>query len=123
MIRAVIISVGAAPAPMHLQADPDAAWRALRQLVGGWVEQVHLTAPDADGFRLVAHVNEEGILLGLPFNRAFLYPHGAVQLFGPIVVLRERVDADGEATYVDVRPEDEERLAAMLVAVEQAVAS
>lgn len=123
MIRALILSVGAAPAAMFLHDDADVAWRSLRHLVGGYVQQVHLTGPDADGYRLTAHVNEEGIPLGLPFNRAFLYPRGAIQLFGPIVVLAERVDGEGWSSYRDITAEDEGRLADMLVAVEAAVAS
>jgi hypothetical protein len=120
-VRGRLLPVGRPAFTIELPHNRE--WSTMRALVGGWVECVELTLPDADGFKLVAHVNEDGIRQGLALNRAFLYPRGAVRLFGPIVVLRERIDAEGETEYRDVTDQDDEVLCRMQVAVEAAVAS
>ena len=122
-VRALLFPVGRAAVTVQLPRDPDQAWRMFRELVGGWVEHVPLTSPDRDGWVLSAHVNEDGILVGLPFNRAFLYPRGAVRFFGPVVLVRERIDGEGGSEYADVTAEDEALVCAAELAVEAAVQS
>ena len=75
---------------------------ACQKLVQGYVEIVYLTENDHEGWHLAAYVNEDGIGQGFSLNRQLCGYH----LFGPVVIVRERIDREGETHYADVTEED-----------------
>jgi hypothetical protein len=82
----------------------------LQNLVGGWIEVITMYPKDANGAEVAvcAYVNEEGKIMGLPYNKAatnFWYSTyanrgvhlGSDYLAGDVVFL-EDVDENGEHT-------------------------
>lgn len=64
----------------------------MQEQVGGLIERVRI------GPKLDAWVNEEGLLLGLPYNRTLATPYGEMPLFGIIIVTGVVMGCDGEET-------------------------
>ena len=74
----------------------------LQKIVGGYIEMFSIST---DG--LIATCNEEGKLLGLPFNRYIGGSHGATdELVGTFLVSR----GNGNGDLASLTPDDEDRL-------------
>lgn len=78
-------------------------WAWARATVGGYVEPVQLTPDDEEGWHLVAYVNENGIAEG---QRPCVQLMGGPVLHGPVAIVRERVDEEGECSYSGVTAHD-----------------
>jgi hypothetical protein len=92
-------------APVRTELPGESVWEACQELVGGSIEVIPLGGVPAgrdDGWRLAAYVNEDGIARGMPLNRAMAGNH----LYGPVCVVRERVDGDGGTHYASLTPRD-----------------
>jgi hypothetical protein len=100
-----------------VNTDTREVWATAQKIVEGYVEIAHLTeyeptpenkgAAFAQGWHLSAYVNEDGIGMGM-------IPCIQVQdgplLFGPVVIVRERVDGEGETHYADLTDADIETI-------------
>jgi hypothetical protein len=104
-----------APPPDHVPPMPFAVklstpdvpepWKHA-QAICDFIEVVYLRDLGSD-WRLAAYVNENGIAEGLPLN---LILENNTPIFGPVVIVRERVDEEGETRYADLTPADMEIL-------------
>lgn len=107
--------------------DPAKIWTEAQRIVGGYVEIAYLTRlppgpePFSLGWHLAAYVNEDGIAQGLPLAWAVASADGSrfYHLFGPVVVVRERVDGEGDTFYTDITLDDERWVARRFNAVTQ----
>jgi hypothetical protein len=89
-------------------------WDYARSVVDGLVEVVYLTEPEPApfpevGFHLAAYVNENGIAEGLPLSWRVDDPIGTTRhvFHGNVMIVRERVDAEGDTHYADLTRDDE----------------
>lgn len=101
----------------NIDPEHEKVFTACQKLVEGYVEILPLTpyeptpenegAAFAQGWHLSAYVNEDGIGLGM-------YPNVMIVdgplLFGPVVIVHERVDGDGNTHYRDVTDDDWNRI-------------
>jgi hypothetical protein len=78
------------------QIPLEGSFEAVQKLCGGYVETITLTVQGHH--RLTIYVNEEGLLMGLPWNR--VVPGGS-PLAGTLVVVAEICD-DGEWLFNDM---------------------
>ena len=116
MIRAIVVHPAEAPvelvagvvphapgrvASVHL--DTGKVWDQARAIIDGPIEPVYLTLDDEEGWHLAAYVNEDGIGLGLTPSAQVT---GGPVLHGPVVIVRERVDEEGEIHYAGLTAGD-----------------
>lgn len=107
MAKVLIIQPPARQGLKHVQAIeswPDGeVWSRAQKAVDGWIEPVYLT-PRGDGsdYHLAAYINEEGRLRSMTPNVVI----GSTLLVGPIVIVKERIDSEGETHYSDLSDMD-----------------
>jgi hypothetical protein len=77
-------------------------WSRAQKTVDGWIEPVYLTPRGEGDWHLAAYVNEEGLLRGMTPNVAI----GSTILVGTIVIVKERIDSEGETHYTDISDMD-----------------
>ena len=82
----------------------DLSLTAMQEVVGGSIQIVPLRGHALDGFDV--YVNEDGLHLGLPFNRAI----GWHRIVGPILVSK----ADRAGEQVTLTPDEAARIVAIL---------
>lgn len=81
-----------------------ALWEEGRRIIGGSIRPVYLdTANPNDGKpHLTIWCNDDGELLGLPPG----WRVAGISFVGTVLIVRESITRGGEATYVDITPED-----------------
>lgn len=68
-------------------------WEAMRNIVGGYIENVTI-GTTASGARISIVVNEEGKLIGLPFNRRIMGKGGSDLLVGTFFITAYNLEGD-----------------------------
>lgn len=99
--------------PEIREVESTDVWRVAQKLIDGYIEILYLTAPGPSdhpfeiGWHLAAYVNEGGIICGLPRNRLARTDRGERHLlYGPIVVVRQRIDREGNLHFADPTEDD-----------------
>lgn len=72
---------------------------ALQREVGGYIERVVF------GRGIDAYVNEEGMILGMDYNRTVITPYGPIPVVGPMIV----VSHDEEGATIGLTEEQIQR--------------
>lgn len=117
-----------------IEVPETSVWASCQKIVDGSIEPVYFTNPEPTpendgrpfsvGWHLAAYVNEEGICRGYPPCWELQRELGdVVTLFGPIVIVRERIDGHGDTFYADLTDADLENVRArtsMLVPLRRA---
>lgn len=107
-IKALRVPVGGNPTVVEIGNDLGS----LQAEVGGYIERIVL------GRGLDAYVNEEGMILGMDYNRTVVTPYGTIPVVGPMIVVSH--DEEGETVGLT---EDQIQRALRVLAPEQAVNS
>lgn len=100
--------------PENRQPTSKEIWAYARSVVDGYVEVAYLTNPEPAsfpeiGWHLAAYVNKDGIARGLPLSWRIDEPVGCIRhlFYGNVMIVRERVDAEGDTHYADLTKADE----------------
>jgi hypothetical protein len=86
---------------------------AMKEIVGGWIENVTIDKT-ATGARVSIVVNEEGKLIGLPYNRRIIGRGGSDILVGPFFITAYNLEGDN----VSLSDDDADRLVRRFAAME-----
>lgn len=78
-----------------------------QRITGDYIAPVYLGPYHNGEWHLCAYVADNGIALDYPLTRVLVGTHvEPVALFGPVVVVRQRIDDEGESFYADVTDAD-----------------
>lgn len=108
-IQVVVVEPMKKPYKKVIPNDLDA----MKNIVGGWIENVTI-GETKTGARLGIVVNEEGKLIGLPYNRRIIGRGGSDMLVGTIFITAYNLEGDN----VSLSDDDADRLIRRFAALE-----